>query len=46
MRTLLHTSATNTQVIRLYESIGLTLRGRTKILVTAVPLPARGPAIS
>ncbi|MCX4706782.1 GNAT family N-acetyltransferase [Streptomyces sp. NBC_01352] len=39
---LLHASATNTQAIRLYESIGFTLRRRPRILQARTPGPHRG----
>lgn len=39
---LLHASATNTQAIRLYESIGFTQRRRTRILQLRTPGTQRG----
>ncbi|MFE0452384.1 GNAT family N-acetyltransferase [Streptomyces sp. NPDC058914] len=39
---LLHASATNAQAIRLYESIGFTLRRRTRILQVRTPGTHRG----
>ncbi|MFJ5264860.1 GNAT family N-acetyltransferase [Streptomyces sp. NPDC088387] len=41
---LLHASATNTQAIRLYESIGFTLRRRTRILQVRAPGADHGAA--
>ncbi|GGW34995.1 GNAT family N-acetyltransferase [Streptomyces griseoloalbus] len=41
----LHAAATNTRAIRLYESIGFTLRRRTTILQVRTPGTDRGPRL-